>query len=80
MVWAPIYLRGLLLPGERKSIEPLAATGNHDGRFVAIRRSRSSGASSLARLARSSTTTSARAFSCSGVRGFGFVRFFRAMS
>ncbi|MBX3200701.1 MAG: IS701 family transposase [Labilithrix sp.] len=23
--WAPIYLRGLLLPGERKSIEPLAA-------------------------------------------------------
>ena len=24
-LWAPIYLRGLLLPGERKSIEPLAA-------------------------------------------------------
>lgn len=23
--WAPIYLRGLLVPGERKSIEPLAA-------------------------------------------------------
>lgn len=23
--WAPIYLRGLLMPGERKSIEPLAA-------------------------------------------------------
>jgi len=23
--WAPVYLRGLLLPGERKSIEPLAA-------------------------------------------------------
>jgi SRSO17 transposase len=23
--WAPIYLRGLLLPGERKSIEPVAA-------------------------------------------------------
>ena len=23
--WAPLYLRGLLLPGERKSIEPLAA-------------------------------------------------------
>jgi SRSO17 transposase len=23
--WAPIYLRGLLLPGERKSIEPLAS-------------------------------------------------------
>ena len=24
-LWAPMYLRGLLLPGERKSIEPLAA-------------------------------------------------------
>lgn len=24
-LWAPLYLRGLLLPGERKSIEPLAA-------------------------------------------------------
>jgi SRSO17 transposase len=23
--WAPVYLRGLLLPGERKSIEPIAA-------------------------------------------------------
>ena len=23
--WAPFYLKGLLLPGERKSIEPLAA-------------------------------------------------------
>src|SRR3712207_2069684 len=23
--WAPIYLKGLLLPGERKSVEPLAA-------------------------------------------------------
>lgn len=23
--WAPVYIRGLLLPGERKSIEPLAA-------------------------------------------------------
>jgi hypothetical protein len=23
--WAPLYLRGLLLPGERKSIEPMAA-------------------------------------------------------
>ena len=24
-LWAPVYLRGLLLPGERKSIEPLAS-------------------------------------------------------
>ena len=23
--WAPIYVRGLLMPGERKSVEPLAA-------------------------------------------------------
>src|SRR3954470_3406570 len=23
--WAPIYLKGLLLPGERKSVEPMAA-------------------------------------------------------
>ena len=23
--WAPLYLKGLLLPGERKSIEPMAA-------------------------------------------------------
>jgi SRSO17 transposase len=23
--WAPLYLRGLLLPGERKSVEPMAA-------------------------------------------------------
>ena len=23
--WAPVYLEGLLLPGERKSVEPLAA-------------------------------------------------------
>ena len=23
--WAPIYLKGLILPGERKSIEPMAA-------------------------------------------------------
>ena len=23
--WAPFYLKGLILPGERKSIEPLAA-------------------------------------------------------
>ena len=23
--WAPVYLRGLILPGERKSVEPLAA-------------------------------------------------------
>ena len=23
--WAPVYLKGLLLPGERKSVEPLAA-------------------------------------------------------
>src|SRR3954465_774072 len=23
--WAPIYLEGLLLPGERKSVEPMAA-------------------------------------------------------
>ena len=23
--WAPVYLRGLLLPGERKSVEPMAA-------------------------------------------------------
>jgi SRSO17 transposase len=23
--WAPVYLKGLLLPGERKSIEPMAA-------------------------------------------------------
>src|SRR5215204_6985460 len=23
--WAPLYLKGLLLPGERKSVEPLAA-------------------------------------------------------
>src|SRR5918997_3731649 len=23
--WAPIYLKGLLLPGERQSVEPLAA-------------------------------------------------------
>jgi hypothetical protein len=25
LLWAPVYLRGLLLPGERKSIEPLAS-------------------------------------------------------
>ncbi|HEX8374630.1 MAG TPA: transposase, partial [Geminicoccaceae bacterium] len=23
--WAPFYLKGLLLPGERKSVEPMAA-------------------------------------------------------
>ena len=23
--WAPFYLKGLILPGERKSIEPMAA-------------------------------------------------------
>ena len=23
--WAPVYLKGLILPGERKSVEPLAA-------------------------------------------------------
>ena len=23
--WAPVYLKGLLLPGERKSVEPMAA-------------------------------------------------------
>jgi SRSO17 transposase len=23
--WAPVYLKGLILPGERKSIEPMAA-------------------------------------------------------
>jgi SRSO17 transposase len=23
--WAPLYLKGLLLPGERKSVEPMAA-------------------------------------------------------
>ena len=23
--WAPVYLEGLILPGERKSIEPMAA-------------------------------------------------------
>jgi SRSO17 transposase len=23
--WAPLYLKGLLLPGERRSVEPLAA-------------------------------------------------------
>src|ERR687886_1046502 len=23
--WAPVYLRGLMLPGERKSVEPMAA-------------------------------------------------------
>ena len=23
--WAPLYVRGLLLPGERKSVEPMAA-------------------------------------------------------
>lgn len=23
--WAPLYVRGLLLPGERKSVEPIAA-------------------------------------------------------
>src|SRR3712207_6857158 len=23
--WAPVYLKGLLLPGERKSVEPVAA-------------------------------------------------------
>lgn len=29
--WAALYLRGLLLPGERKSIEPLAArVARHD--------------------------------------------------
>jgi SRSO17 transposase len=31
--WAPLYLRGLLGPGERKSIQPLAARvapGNHE--------------------------------------------------
>ena len=30
--WAPLYLRGLLLPGERKSIEPMAArvAAGHD--------------------------------------------------
>jgi SRSO17 transposase len=30
--WAPLYLRGLLLPGERKSVEPMASrvAGGHD--------------------------------------------------
>ena len=23
--WAPVYLKGLILPGERKSVEPMAA-------------------------------------------------------
>ena len=23
--WAPVYLKGLMLPGERKSVEPMAA-------------------------------------------------------
>jgi hypothetical protein len=25
--WAPVYLKGLILPGERESVEPRAATG-----------------------------------------------------
>jgi SRSO17 transposase len=25
--WAPVYLQGLLVPGERKSVEPMAARG-----------------------------------------------------
>ena len=31
--WAPVYLRGLLGPGERKSLQPMAARlglGGHD--------------------------------------------------
>ena len=29
--WAPVYLKGLILPGERKSVEPLAARVAPDG-------------------------------------------------
>src|SRR4051794_41843782 len=29
--WAPVYLKGLILPGERRSVEPLAARGAPGG-------------------------------------------------
>src|SRR3954468_8480353 len=29
--WAPVHLKGLILPGERKSVEPLAARVAPDG-------------------------------------------------